>query len=179
MPGYPPAADILRMCILASMTNPDGLYVKVHFRLEVKDDWPPASVESLWAVDQGNGTVRLDNIPWFVRGIACGDIVVVEPDEEGVRWAGEVVRRSENCTIRLIVLRDGGSGAARQSVINTFQQLGVDGEGIEQFRMVALDVPPTADLAQVQRLLNHGAAKEWWHMEEGCITTEWRAASGD
>ncbi|MCX5184346.1 DUF4265 domain-containing protein [Streptomyces sp. NBC_00268] len=159
------------------MTNPEGPYVKVHFRLEIEDDWPPTSVESLWAVDQGDGTVRLDNIPWFVRGVACGDVVAVEPDEEDVPWAGEVVRRSENCTIRLIVLREGGTGAARQSVINAFRELGVDGEGIEQFRMVALDVPPTADLAKVQELLNHGVAKEWWHMEEGCITAEWRAAS--
>ncbi|MCX5312109.1 DUF4265 domain-containing protein [Streptomyces sp. NBC_00154] len=77
----------------------------------------------MWAIDQGDGTVQLDNIPWFIRGIACGDVVVTEPDEEGVRWAGEVVRRSENCTIRLIVFRDGRSGAARQSVINAFQQL--------------------------------------------------------
>ncbi|MER5691178.1 DUF4265 domain-containing protein [Streptomyces mirabilis] len=160
------------------MTNPDGPYVKVHFRLEIEDDWPPASVESLWAVDQGDGTVRLDNIPWFVRGIACGDIVATEADEEeGVRWAGEVVRRSKNCTIRLIVFRDGGSGAARQSVIHAFHELGVCGEGIERFGMVALDVPPTADLAKVQRLLNHGVAKEWWDTEEGCITAQWRAAS--
>ncbi|MCZ0989975.1 DUF4265 domain-containing protein [Streptomyces diastatochromogenes] len=84
--------------------------------------------------------MQLDNIPWFIRGIACGGVVVTEPDEEGVRWAGEVVRRSENCTIRLIVFRDGGSGAARQSVINAFQQLGVDGEGIERFGMVAWPV---------------------------------------
>lgn len=160
------------------MTNPDGgPYVKVYFRLEVEDDWPPASVESLWAVDQGDGTARLDNTPWFVQEIACGDIVEVEPDEEDVRWAGAVVRRSENCTIRLIVLREGGSGAARQSVINAFQELGVDGEGIEHFGMVALNVPPAADHAKVQRLLNHGVAQEWWDMEEGCITAEWRAAS--
>lgn len=159
------------------MTNLEGPHVKVHFRLEIKDDWPPASVESLWAVDQGDGTARLDNIPWFVRGIACGDIVATESDEEGVRWAGKVVRRSENCTIRLIVLRDSGSGAARQSVINAFKELDVDGEGIERYGMVALDVPPTADLAKVQRLLKHGVAKEWWDMEEGCITAEWRAAS--
>lgn len=163
---------------MGAMTNPEGPYVKVHFRLEIEDDWPPASVESLWAVDQGDGTARLDNIPWFVRGIACGDVVVTEPDEEGVRWAGEVVRRSDNCTIRLIVLRDGGSGAARQSVVNAFKELGVDGEGIERFGMVALDVPPVADLAKVQRLLRHGVAKEWWQMEEGCITERWRAASG-
>ncbi len=124
-----------------------------------------------------SGTARLDNIPWFVRGIACGDVVATEPDEEGMRWAGEVVRRSDNCTIRLIVLRDDGSEAARQSVLNAFHELGVCGEGIEPFRMVALDVPPTADLAKVQRLLKHGVAKEWWHMEEGCIPAEWRATS--
>ncbi|WTN40552.1 DUF4265 domain-containing protein [Streptomyces sp. NBC_00631] len=69
----------------------------------------------------------LDNIPWFVRGVACGDVLATEPDEEGVRWADDVVRRLESCTIRLIVLRDGGSGAARRSVINAFHELGVDG----------------------------------------------------
>lgn len=73
-----------------------------------EEGWPPASVESLWAVDLGDGSVRLDNTPWFVRGVASGDIIRVEPDEEGVRWAGETVRASEHCTIRLIVLKDGG-----------------------------------------------------------------------
>ncbi|MFF9582998.1 DUF4265 domain-containing protein [Streptomyces achromogenes] len=161
------------------MTNIEGPHVKMHFRLEVEDDWPPPSVESLWAVDLRDGTVRLDNTPWFVRGIAYGDVVAVEVDEEGVWWAGDVVRPSENCTIRLIVLRDGGSTAARQSVLNAFHGLGVDGEGIDRFGIVALDVPPTADLAKVRRLLSHGVAKEWWHMEEGCVTARWRAASVD
>ncbi|MFD8809337.1 DUF4265 domain-containing protein [Streptomyces sp. NPDC059597] len=159
------------------MTNPEIPYVKVHFRMEVEDDWPPVSVESLWAVDLGDGTVRLDNVPWFVRGVACGDVVTTEADEEGVRWGGAVVRHSENCTVRLIVLRDGGSGAARQSVLNAFRELGVEGEGIERFGMVALDVPPTADLVRVRRLLRHGVDKEWWDMEEGCVTARWRAVS--
>lgn len=97
-------------------------------------------------------------------------MATVTDEEERVRWAGEVVRRSENCTIRLIVFRDDGSAAARQSVINAFRELGVCGEGIEKFGMVALDVPPTAGLAKVRKLLNHGVAKEWWDMEEGCIT---------
>lgn len=111
--------------------------------------WPPASVEGLWAVDLGDGTVRLDSTPWFVRGVASDDIVRVEVDEDGVRWAGETVRASENCAIRLIVLRDGGSGAARQTVLETFHRLGTTGEGIEQFGMVALDVPPDADLSRI------------------------------
>lgn len=125
------------------MTNISDDHVKVHFRMDIDEDgWPPASVESLWAMDLGDGTVRLDNTPWFVRGVASDDIIRVEIDDEGIRWAGETVRASENCTIRLIVLKDGGSATARQSVLKIFHKLGTTGEGIERFRMVALDVPP-------------------------------------
>lgn len=41
--------------------------------------------------------------------------------------------------------------------------------------MVALDVPPDADLPQIRKLPEHGEAKEWWHCEEGCVTAAWRA----
>ncbi|MDQ0798247.1 DUF4265 domain-containing protein [Streptomyces sp. B1I3] len=129
------------------MTNISDNHVKVHFRMDIDEDgWPPESVESLWAVDLGDGTVQLDNTPWFVRGVASGDIIKVELDGDGVFWAGETVRPSQNCTIRLIVLKDDGSAAARQSVLEIFHSLGTTGEGIERYRMVALDVPPEADL---------------------------------
>src|SRR3954471_17606766 len=108
-----------------AVTNVRDNHVKVYFRMEIDEDgWPPASVESLWAADLGDGTVQLDNTPWFVRGVASDDIIRVEIDDEGVRWAGETVRASENCTIRLIVLKDGGSAAARQSVLEIFHKLG-------------------------------------------------------
>ncbi|WP_071891296.1 DUF4265 domain-containing protein [Streptomyces venezuelae] len=70
--------------------------MKVHFRLETDGDWPPASVESLWAFDRGDGTVRLDNTPWFVRGVACGDVLTTHPDEDGVHRPGQVVSPSQN-----------------------------------------------------------------------------------
>ncbi|WP_243869860.1 DUF4265 domain-containing protein [Streptomyces liangshanensis] len=67
------------------MTSISDDHVKVFFRRnEDEAGWPPASVESLWAVDLGDGTVRPDNIPWFVRGIADHDIIRVETDDEGV-----------------------------------------------------------------------------------------------
>lgn len=51
------------------MSNISDAHVKVHFRMEVDEGgWPPAPVESLWAVYLSDGTVRLDNTPWFVRG---------------------------------------------------------------------------------------------------------------
>lgn len=162
------------------MTNISEDHVKVHFRLDTDEDgWPPVGVESLWAVDLGDGTVRLDNTPWFVRGVASDDVVRVEVDEDGQRWASETVRASENCTIRLIVMKDGGTTAARQSVLEMFHRLGTTGEGIEQYRMVALDVPPGADLPKIRELLEHGAAEEWWHWEEGCVTAAWRATASE
>lgn len=127
--------------MLSDMSEPDPQYVKVHFHLEVEDDWPPANVESLWGIDRGAGMTELANTPFFVRGVAIGDVVETSADREGTRWAGKVVQPSQNCTIRLIVLRDGGSAAARQSVINAFHELGAGGEGIERFRMVSLDIP--------------------------------------
>ncbi|MGW9025231.1 DUF4265 domain-containing protein [Streptomyces sp. NPDC055722] len=68
------------------MTEPGSEHVKVHFRLEIENDWPPAGVESLWAIDRGNGEVELANTPFFVRGVAIGDIVETSMDDEGVRW---------------------------------------------------------------------------------------------
>ncbi|MFG2603125.1 DUF4265 domain-containing protein [Streptomyces sp. NPDC048514] len=96
-----------------SATNISDDHVKVHFRKEIDEDGrPPAGVESLWAVDLGDGTVRLDNTPWFVRGVANGDVIRIQPDDDGLLWAGETVAPSQNCTIRLIVLKDDGSAAA-------------------------------------------------------------------
>ncbi|MFD9684739.1 DUF4265 domain-containing protein [Kitasatospora sp. NPDC059146] len=161
------------------MTNISDAQVKVHFRMEVDEDgWPPASVESLWAVDLGDGTVRLDNTPWFVRGVASGDVIRVSVDDDGLRWATETVHASENCTIRLIVLEGGGSAAARQTVLETFHQFGATGEGIEQFRMVALKIPPEADIQRIRTLLEHGEAQGRWHWEEGCVTAAWEASAG-
>lgn len=88
-----------------------------------------------------------------------------------------MVRSSENCTIRLIVLKDSGSAAARQSVLEIFHKLGTAGEGIERYRMGALDVPPEADLSRIRKLLEHGTAKGWWHWEEGCVTAAWRSTA--
>ncbi|MEU4120526.1 DUF4265 domain-containing protein [Kitasatospora sp. NPDC028055] len=30
--------------------------------------------------------MRLDSTPWFVRGVASGDVIRVEADEDGLRW---------------------------------------------------------------------------------------------
>ncbi|MFI8007035.1 DUF4265 domain-containing protein [Streptomyces sp. NPDC086010] len=101
----------------------------------------------------------------------------VQPDDGGVLWAGETVEPSQSCTIRLIVLKDDGAAAALQSVLEVFNRLGTTGESIEWFGMVALDVPPQADLLGIRELLEHGEAEEWWHWEEGCVAAAWEATA--
>src|SRR6202035_5372387 len=77
--------------------------VRVEFQLDHDDDgWPPATTERLWAVPLGEGLVRIDNIPWFVRNIAFGDIVQTRTDPDGGLWAAERIQWSGHCTICVV-----------------------------------------------------------------------------
>jgi hypothetical protein len=67
----------------------------------------------------------------------------------------------------------GALAGSHQAVIDLFAPLGADGEGIEQYGMVSLNVPPDADLVQVKGLLVHGFGEGWWDYEEGCIGDAW------
>ncbi|WP_433794628.1 DUF4265 domain-containing protein [Actinoplanes sp. CA-252034] len=152
--------------------------VEVHFDLPRDgDDWPPVEVESLWAETVGDGVVRLTNVPWFVRGVASGDLVRVEADESGVLWAAEHLERSGSCTIRVVPSRSGPLHGSHQRVLDTFEPFGVTGEGIQEYGLVALEVPPVADLAGVQRVLRAGARDGWWEYEESCVSEAWTAAA--
>jgi len=60
------------------------------YRLEPDDDeYPPVSTEGLWVRSLDSGTVILDNIPFYAKGIAPGDDLEV------------LVERSEQCSSRL------------------------------------------------------------------------------
>lgn len=150
--------------------------IRVVFDLSPKGDWPPARTERLWAVRTGEDRARLDNIPFFVRGYALGDVVTFAEDEEGVLWAKEAVEYSDNCTVRIIPAEDGHRDEVRQAVLDAFAPLGVEGEGLGAFGLVALNVPPEADVPAVKGLVTGGAAEGRWHYEEGCVTPRWRAA---
>ena len=157
-----------------------GRLVKVVFDLPQDDDgWPPAASEGLWAIAVTPGVVRLDNTPFFVRGVATGDLVRVRRGDDGQLRAGERLQWSGHCTIRIIVFRDGPLGGSRQRVLDLFAPLGVTGEGLGQFAMVALDIPPDVDVMAVKRLLREGQRDGWWEYEEGCISHAWQAAEPD
>jgi hypothetical protein len=152
-------------------------YVRVRFKLPRDDDgWPPVASEGVWAVRLGVDLVRLDNVPWFARNVASGDTFRISTDSDGVLWATDKVEWSGSCTIRVIPFPEGPLEGSLQAVLDSFAGLGVDGEGLQQFGIVALNVPPEADLGAVQRLLRQGVTDGWWDYEEGCIGEAWLSA---
>jgi hypothetical protein len=151
--------------------------VKVRFRVERDSDgWPPVECEGVWAKPCGGAEWELENVPWFARGVAFGDRVLVEADQVGVLWVTERLIWSGRYTVRVIPLGDGASEHRLQEIIDAFVPLGAECEGgLPSFKIVALDIPPDARLAEIKTILRRGEADGRWGYEEGCIDDRWSA----
>ena len=148
-------------------------FVKVRFSLQRVDGWPPVESEGVWAEPLGDDLYRVDNTPWFVRNLASNDVVKALAGSDGVLWAVEREQWSGRLTIRVIPSRTGPLQGDRQAVLDAFRPLGITGEGMGQYNIVALDIPPEADLRAAKDLLRTGEADGRWDYEEGCVTETW------
>lgn len=172
------SSESLASCLYSrqpvAVLETDEQRVKVRFRLvEDKGGWPPVESEGLWAEPLGNDEFRIDNTPWFVHNLAADDVVRALAGSDGVLWATERVQWSGRLTVRVIPRKDGPLQGNRQAVLDLFEPHGVTGEGIEQYGMVALDIPPNSDLGALKAMLVKGEEDGRWYYEEGCITEEW------
>ncbi|MEO5729211.1 MAG: DUF4265 domain-containing protein [Byssovorax sp.] len=134
----------------------DERMVKVFFSLEREGDWPPVSVESVWArpTHEPHHYV-IENTPFFVRGATLGDVVVAEhrptsdKSEAENLWFHERVKWGGNALIRLIVRRK----EAEKEIVAWLERIGCVCEGFDRFAMVAVSVPCEVDQATVQEHL--------------------------
>ncbi|WP_187280381.1 DUF4265 domain-containing protein [Streptomyces sp. IB2014 016-6] len=147
--------------------------VRVVYKLQQEQGWPPVEEEGLWAVALSDDVVRIDNIPWFVRDLAVNDLVGVVKDRSGILRPTEKLSWAGICTIRIIPYSENSRFSNLQEVLDLFTPLGVTGEGLGQLGMVALAVPPDADVAAVKQLLCQGFEAEWWDYEEACVGGSW------
>jgi hypothetical protein len=141
--------------------------VKVVVKLERdEDDYPPADYEGLWARPLGEGLFQVDNIPFFAKGIAYGDIVsaVTEPRELRFR---EVVRPSGHGTLRLIIYDE----KEVSTVSALLQKMGCAVERSHIPGLISVDVPPAVSLAVLKPILDEGEAQERWGYEEACLAS--------
>ncbi|MFY0529330.1 DUF4265 domain-containing protein [Archangium gephyra] len=140
-------------------------HVKVLFQLEQDEDgYPPASVESLWALPKGEGLFQVDNIPFFATGVALGDVVSATP-EEGAFCFQAVVHPSGHSTLRLAISEAADVPAVRA----LFEHKGCSVEQSHLPRLIAVDVPPSVPLESLRLVLDAGREQERWDYEEACL----------
>jgi len=73
---------------------------KIWFNIEQDEDgYPPVQIESVWATPVGGNLFRLENVPFFAKGVSFKDEVSTSEGPDGKRWYEDVVEPSghSNC----------------------------------------------------------------------------------
>jgi hypothetical protein len=150
-------------------------HVKVLFELKRDEDgYPPADTEGLWAEPLGNNLFKIDNVPFFVKGISCEDVVEAEPDSKGELRYRALVRPSAHNTLRVILFRESPDPRPlEERVADLRRQLEQVGCSTELSHMPGL-VAVETDSASINRalgVLQSGEKANLWEYEEGVVRT--------
>lgn len=148
-----------------------GDRIKVWFRFVPREGWFPQDTEGLWATRLSADTARVDNVPFLLDGVAQGDVVRFQDDDEGLHWASGRVSASGNCTVRVVPVPSGPLGRSAKAVHERLAEFHLGGEVFsEAFPMVAFDVSVGTDFGALKEFLVRGQDEGWWHFEVGSGT---------
>ncbi|MCX4819015.1 DUF4265 domain-containing protein [Streptomyces sp. NBC_01142] len=160
----------------APESKPERLY-KVAFDLPDKTaDWAHASAERLWT---GKTFVKMEvqvrNTPFYVKGIAFGDIVRVRADHERREFVfEEFVSESGHSTVRVII-KDDDAGDMVDAMLRSFDcSWEIDTTGY----LWAIDVPPHVDYASMRVALLDVVNEGKIGIEEGALASAHRDGLG-
>lgn len=150
---------------IQTMADADSSHVKITFALEQDEDgYPPYAVENLWAIQRADG-YEVDNIPWYAKGIACGDLVAAKPDGDGPLAFERVLRRGGNSTLR--VWLSAAAVEKCQQLRQAIEAAGATSE-LNGTRFLSVDVPPGA-VSAVWAYLEDGENRGYWEFEVGYL----------
>lgn len=135
---------------------------KILFRLEQDSEgYPPAGIESVWATETDGGDFLIDNIPFFTRQATHGDVVEVTRIGEDIFYFS-TRKRSENSLLRVVFF----NGHDPSSLRSELAKLGCSTEQSHLKSLIAVNVPATAKIDEVRKLLDEGCVKGYWDYEE-------------
>lgn len=136
--------------------------VKITFRL-AQSSWHGSATESLWAEPVGPQTYRIKNVPFYALGVSFEDVVFANDDNNFLVFA-KVDSHGGHSTYRMVV------DTSREDKFEEFWEplraLGCTYEEGSN-RLLAVDVPPEADIYQAYKGLESGEAAGVWSFEEG------------
>jgi hypothetical protein len=137
--------------------------VKIVFALPA-DSVPGGGTETMWAEDTANGAYRLRNIPFYAMGVSLDDLINARQEEDQLVFSG-VIARGGHSTYR-VFLRDTTTDAQFSRLWEALERLGCSYEGATK-RLIAIDVPPEADIHAAYKILQQGEAVGLWDFQEG------------
>jgi len=147
--------------------------VKVGFKLDrEKDDYPPADWEWMWARPVSDSTFKIDNTPFFAKGVSAGDIVTAEQTSGGLVFK-DLVQPSGHSTVRVVVFRGDRNDAEVQALVGhvreSLKSLGCSTELSHIPNLFSVDIPPGVDYSSVSALLSRKEGDGILEYEEACL----------
>ncbi len=136
------------------------------FQLEPDEDGcPPISVEGLWVRPTLSGNVVLDNIPFYAKGVAPGDELSISMNSQDEAWFAQLVKPGGKSVFRVHATSDEEIAKIREELLD----LGIPSEVDRKTRLIALEVPATADIRPVLNYLVIGRTSDRFDFEEGVL----------
>jgi hypothetical protein len=142
-------------------SNDDAL-TKVVFEL-VPSDWHDHKTESVWARPLGRDRYRIKNVPFYAYGVSYDDIVLARPKHEHLIFQG-VETPSGHSTYR-VILNPQTTEEKFKTVWKNIEPLGATYERATD-RLIAIDVPPEADIDKIYAALEREEKANTWGFEE-------------
>ncbi len=128
--------------------------------------WHGHSTESVWATHVHGSHYRLENSPFFARGLSFQDIVTVI-EQDGMKTVLETTTPSGGSTYRIIP-NENTTPEQFEACWKPAQDAGCSYEhGNFGYDIYAVDVPATTDIHTVYAALEEGLRQEIWDFEEG------------
>ena len=122
---------------------------KLLFVLDIEDDWPPIASEGVWCKSVGEN-FRLENSPFFISGLAFGDIFSAEPDNVNDHiFEFKLIEESGHSVVWLMNNNETDLSNFKEKVL----ELGCRIEGMLKFSLYSIDVPPKIDVEKFDNLI--------------------------
>jgi hypothetical protein len=123
---------------------------KVPFALDIEDGWPQVATEHVWCEREGD-TYTLKNVPFFIPGLALGDVFRAERDPgNDCIFEFEVLQPSGHSVVWVMNNDDLDFSQARKQLA----ELGCESESFPQFSMFSVDVPAGVGCAEINAMVD-------------------------
>lgn len=124
--------------------------LQLGFSVDVVDGWPPVGVEFLRCTKFGEGIVRVDVPPLYIKGISCGDMLRVNLVSENQVGAWNHEFRSNHSTIWFLRI---GAPDNIPEVLSKLRKLGCHTVELADLGSYSIDVPPECPIREVDECI--------------------------